>query len=296
MFYLYVQRFIGFKLLNKNLIWYLVLPFFVVLSIHFLQVVYHLFLDNSYEIPSHFKRGLFVYLEFLSFMFNVLVMYLTFKMILAYEKNISFDPVSVKSETNWLKKLIYTGLIVCVCWLIAIVIVVIYDYDQSYAFYPMWLVISFLVYWIGHVGLHKSELLLERMELRQKRSGPIKVDNLKPKENLQTYDKIEILIKGNKSYLNSNLNIAYVANELNISEGYVSQLISKNSELNFNDYINNLRITDAKNMLADDSYDNYTVAAIGLEAGFNSKSSFYSAFKKLVGKTPIQYKKDVRKS
>nr|WP_298556261.1 helix-turn-helix domain-containing protein [uncultured Algibacter sp.] len=85
-----------------------------------------------------------------------------------------------------------------------------------------------------------------------------------------------------------------LSKELNLSEGYISQLINKNSNLNFNDYINSLRITDAKNMLVDSEYNNYTILAIGLESGFNSKSSFYTAFKKFTGKTPVEYKKSVR--
>ncbi len=47
-------------------------------------------------------------------------------------------------------------------------------------------------------------------------------------------------------------------------------------------------------MLTYTEYDNYTIVAIGLEAGFNSKSSFYTAFKKFTGKTPIEFKKSVR--
>ena len=51
---------------------------------------------------------------------------------------------------------------------------------------------------------------------------------------------------------------------------------------------------DAKKMLENEEFDNYTVVAIGLESGFNSKTSFYQAFKKHTRQTPSEYKKFVR--
>jgi len=47
-------------------------------------------------------------------------------------------------------------------------------------------------------------------------------------------------------------------------------------------------------MLQDLDFDNYTITAIGLESGFNSKTSFYAAFKKFTNKTPVEYRKSVR--
>ena len=81
---------------------------------------------------------------------------------------------------------------------------------------------------------------------------------------------------------------------MDLSEGYISQLLNQNSEKNFNDYINELRVEDAKSMLTNSEYDQYTIVSIGLESGFNSKSSFYSAFKKFTDQTPNQFKKGVR--
>ena len=38
--------------------------------------------------------------------------------------------------------------------------------------------------------------------------------------------------------------------------------------------------------------DHFTVLAIGMDAGFNSKSSFNAVFKKQVGMTPSQFRKE----
>lgn len=296
MFYLYVDKFLGNAVIGVKKRFLLLSPFFIILCIHLSQLVYKFFFNAEYQIPYHFKRGIYIYLEFASFVFNVVVMIYTFKIISAYEKDLTFDFKWVKSETNWLKKLIITGLIVCVLWFIAIVFVVIYNLNQSLIFYPMWIGISILVYWIGYVGLNKSTQLRKRIELRKKRILEFK--NKKGKYNLssesKSFIKIEKQIKQKKLYLNPNLNLQLLSKILNLSQGYISQTLNSNSQLNFNEYVNSLRIDDAKHMLKSTDFDNYTIVAIGLECGFNSKSSFYSAFKKFTNKTPSEFKKNVR--
>ncbi|NCP05044.1 MAG: hypothetical protein GW863_01715 [Flavobacteriales bacterium] len=93
-----------------------------------------------------------------------------FKMIIWHERDKNFDIQWVKSETNWLKKLIYTGLLICLLWLIALIMVVIYNLNKSYIFYPMWIGISILIYWIGFAGINKSQELKKRIELRKKKN------------------------------------------------------------------------------------------------------------------------------
>ncbi len=288
MFYLYVKRFLSPKTISKKIKRILIAPFITVLFIHILQVVYQFTVDKSYEIPSHFGRGIFVYIEFFSVAFNVLLMYLTHKMIIDYESNKRFNYEIVKSETKWLKNLIYLGLLTCLCWLVAITIVVIYDLNKTFVFYPMWIGISILVYWIGYAGLNKSRLLQERIRIRitkKKDTKPIKSES---------FLNFQETIINKQLYLNPDLKLGEVANILNISKGYLSQLISKESDFNFNEYINSLRVNTAKDMLANKDFDNYTILAIGLESGFKSKSSFFTAFKKFTGTSPSNFKKEVR--
>ena len=81
-----------------------------------------------------------------------------------------------------------------------------------------------------------------------------------------------------------------LSEEQSISVSVLSKIINNYSSYNFSDYINSLRIEQAKKLLNNANFASYTIVAIGLESGFNSKSTFYSAFKKFTSQTPSEYR------
>ncbi|TSE09357.1 helix-turn-helix domain-containing protein [Aquimarina algiphila] len=105
------------------------------------------------------------------------------------------------------------------------------------------------------------------------------------------FKELEFLMKEAKIYRDANLGLDSMSTQLNISGNYLSQLVNKVTGRNFTDYVNGFRIEDAKSKLRNPEFTNYTIIAIALESGFNSKSTFYSAFKKLTGISPKEYRK-----
>mgnify|MGYP001797330743 CR=1 FL=1 len=90
-------------------------------------------------------------------------------------------------------------------------------------------------------------------------------------------------------FKNPNLILRDLATELNIPEHQLSQLVNDNLKLGFSNYINNYRVEEAKKMLLVNN--KITIEAIGYEAGFNSKASFFTTFKARTGTTPNQFRK-----
>lgn len=80
-------------------------------------------------------------------------------------------------------------------------------------------------------------------------------------------------IESQKLYLNPEINLETLSKQLHLKSNYVSQLINTNTNFNFNDYINHFRVDDAKKMFNNPEYSNYTIVAIGLEAGFKDKNN-----------------------
>ena len=107
--------------------------------------------------------------------------------------------------------------------------------------------------------------------------------------NLKNYERLCGLVKDERFYQNPNLKIGDLSSRLGISTRNTSALISTFHEGNFYDFINAFRIEEAKRILQEDD-DRLTMLSVLYDAGFNSKSVFNSAFKKIVGETPSSYR------
>lgn len=100
--------------------------------------------------------------------------------------------------------------------------------------------------------------------------------------------RIERAMQAEQLYLEPNLSLNKLARHLGEHANYVSQVINTTLQSTFFDYVNRWRINAVLPRVKDDSE---TIVAIAYEAGFNSRSSFYTAFKKVTGMTPTEYRR-----
>lgn len=116
------------------------------------------------------------------------------------------------------------------------------------------------------------------------------------KENGTTNDdliaKLESYMRLNKPYLDPSLSIDSLAKQIEVPSIELSMLINRQIGQHFFDFVNAHRINFAAEMLSDKNNLKKTVMEILLDAGFNSKSSFNTAFKKHKLVTPSQYRKN----
>lgn len=106
---------------------------------------------------------------------------------------------------------------------------------------------------------------------------------------------LEFIDNENKPFLNPKLSLREVAEKINTNPSRLSQVINEKSQMNFNDYLNYLRVEEAKKLLGGDDYQNLTIDAIAQKSGFNSKSPFYISFKKFTGMTPKNFVEKINK-
>lgn len=96
-----------------------------------------------------------------------------------------------------------------------------------------------------------------------------------------------------KPFLNPSLTIQDISVAIDIPVRDLSLLINHKLEQHFYDFVNTYRIERAMNILKDTSKSKVTVLEILYDVGFNSKSSFNTAFKKHTGYTPTEYRKSL---
>lgn len=101
--------------------------------------------------------------------------------------------------------------------------------------------------------------------------------------------QLNAYIKKHKPYLIPEMSIETMAKESSINIRVLSQIINETFHNNFKGYLNELRLKECIKQLSDPS-NKKTVLEILYESGFNSKSAFYSEFKKHTGLTPQEFR------
>ncbi len=101
---------------------------------------------------------------------------------------------------------------------------------------------------------------------------------------------VELMEKQNL-FENPNLKLEDISHKMGIPSYQLSQVIRFGLNKNFYDMVNTYRVEKVQKLLGDKQHENKTILDIAFQAGFNSKSSFNLAFKKITGKTPSEYRK-----
>jgi len=103
---------------------------------------------------------------------------------------------------------------------------------------------------------------------------------------------IDLYMKTEKPHLDSHLTLGQLARAIDTPERELSRLLGNSDDGNFYNFINRYRVQEAKELLRSAAEARTSVEAIGLMAGFRSRSTFYEAFRKDTGKTPARFRKE----
>ena len=107
-------------------------------------------------------------------------------------------------------------------------------------------------------------------------------------------DRFDRYIEEEKPYLQSDFSMDDLCRILQTNRSYMSKAINTSKGKSFPDFLNELRVQEARRLLVDEKYKHITMEGIAHMSGFASRSSFYNNFKKCLGITPSYFRKSAQ--
>ncbi|WP_188112112.1 AraC family transcriptional regulator [Aquimarina sp. RZ0] len=306
-FFLYILKSINHDLEKNRKMYWLYVPFFfsVVINAFFnLEVAYQWFAD-SYDYTELVYDWVFGFQEFGYYSFNFILIMWSYKVI-SEEKYTNYP------NNKWLKASCIWTFFLVTLWIIIDIIDMIFGISYEIGISIICTSTSVFIFWLVYNGVYRLKLtgayrglvsgiksdisgisMLETLD-EVKSKNQMVLSNSFSEDN-RYFQKLENLLKKDYIYRDPNLSQEAIAKRLNISTGYLSQIVNDITKKNFAVYINSYRVQEVKDMILNTEFDKYSVLAIGLEAGFKSKTTFYTSFKKETGLTPSQFKSNHKK-
>ena len=109
-------------------------------------------------------------------------------------------------------------------------------------------------------------------------------------------DALLRVMEAERPYRNKDLNLPDLAGSLYTTPHKLSEVLNSQLDQSFYDFVNGYRVRDVQQRLTDNQSQHLTLLSLALDAGFASKSTFNSVFKKLTGQTPSEYRRSVEVS
>ena len=157
--------------------------------------------------------------------------------------------------------------------------------------------VTVFVYAFGYVGLrHPSLFAPTTDEGPASDAVPYARSGMRPEEAAQHRDRLVALMETEHLYRRGDLTLQDLADALGISGHNLTEVLSTQLGQSFYELLNGYRVREVQARLLDPADAHLTVLAIGMEAGFNAKSSFNAAFKRHTGMTPSQYRQRQREA
>ena len=156
------------------------------------------------------------------------------------------------------------------------------------------LLLIFVFYFVNKVilkALRQPEIFAG---ISQNETSKYLGSSLTPNQGEEIKKQLLALFNTEKPYLDPQVSLSDLSEKLGASTKHLSQVINQSFNKSFFDFINSYRVQEVREILKDSTDDKLTVLEAMFEAGFNSKSSFNTAFKKETGQTPTEFRRRIK--
>lgn len=159
----------------------------------------------------------------------------------------------------------------------------------------LFVVLTALIYWISYLAISKPDLFIDRstspiLPIAFSKSPKYAHSSLKESEAIRIEEALHEAMQKEKLYLDNSLTIDTLASKIGTSRHHLSQVLNERIKKTYGDFITDLRLEESRRRLSNRANYRFTIAAIALDSGFSSVSSFNDVFKKRYGVTPSKFR------
>ncbi|SEL43743.1 transcriptional regulator, AraC family [Aquimarina amphilecti] len=289
--YLYVKKTTNFSyhISKKDILHFL--PLVIELAVH-LMISRDALANNIIGVETNTYLQLMPVIQFFAIVSIITYSIYALKKIKRYHtwlnKNYSNNDAY---SLRWLYRLIIIFAILWFLWTpYTIIDYVLFNFQLGLAdYYPIYVLLSIVTIWISAEAFLRPEVIL--LETNRNNNN----EKEKPSEEiLKKASWLKEQMITNRFYLNSELTLKSLAENLDMHPNILSKVINDGLDKNFSDFINEYRVNAIIKKMNSDDYDHITLLGLSFECGFNSKTTFNRVFKNIKGVTPLQYKKSIK--
>mgnify|MGYP000113413317 CR=1 FL=1 len=235
----------------------------------------------------------------IEYIFNIGLLLYILKLLNNHKLEVRDFYSDLENKTlSWIKNIVYIFLYFHVLWILEDIISF-QNEEWASPFAAVSVILTFfMVYWIGYNGFSQAEIFKSKLFVAtENATEDSTVFNQTPStQEFGQFKDIKNQIISEKLFTDVNLNLRSLAEKLQMNEKQLSKLINQQTKSNFYHFINGYRISEFKELLKSPKAQQLSILGLAQEAGFSSKSTFYTAFKTIEGTTPKQYELSLKAS
>jgi len=191
-------------------------------------------------------------------------------------------------DISWLKTFLYAFLVVFA--LLAIMFAgALHNLSIEWMNQAVSLVFSVTIFVLGYKGMFQQSIFSNADPVEIPPSIPSEAIKPRPIDENLSRNLLEYM-EAHKPHRDPELTLTSLAKQVNMGRNQLSEIINNSVGCNFYDFVNKYRVEDVKQLFINSKFKDFTILAIAYEAGFPSKSTFNSIFKKFTGLTPSEYR------
>ena len=246
--------------------------------------------DPATRNPVHFRMAIFTCTASLVVFIGFTTIYLVaaLRLQIGHRRTMMEQFANIERKSlDWLRAIL---LVFAMAWLFFAIKQVLWVTGTSIPTFNLVLAYTetFAIAAFAYLGLQQPALFFEQASNAQPRR-PI----LSDERMSRTSAKLIAALNTDRRFADSDLSLRTLSDATGVTKNHISETLSQHLGVNFFDFVNSHRATEARRLLEE---TDLSILEIALEVGFNSRSTFNAAFKKHVGSPPSTYRENARRT